>query len=360
MQVFQDKLGHFFTEKDYAPMGADLASINWSFENARYIVEAEDFVASVPGFMSLEELDNDLKDWGMVSRLWAPKHYVVSRILGEDWGHDNFSQILGLNLMHVDSSCTKTGGKVIKNVSGYDLAKLYIGSRSKLALIENCFLRLEKLASHKANLVLELNFQDNSFFSNKLIHFLVYLSQHNFDNTLLVDMQIKKELDYKFVLKLELSADQEMLELRVDNLKNKLNEFFVQNYKLDVLNLINVELKPYSKSYPSEANRIELHLANDQIRYFYLSLLESFNDISLDLKKSIINIKVDKLEEELERFRLKHAELELGPYFMNIYPVTYKTIDLEKKYNPYFNKTEEDILLAIKKQLDPRSLLNAV
>src|SRR5262249_33808661 len=43
--------------------------------------------------------------------------------------------LLGMAIMTVDGKRTKAGGRVVKNVTGYDLNKLYIGSLGTLAII---------------------------------------------------------------------------------------------------------------------------------------------------------------------------------------------------------------------------------
>ena len=43
--------------------------------------------------------------------------------------------IIGMKVVHADGRATRTGGRVVKNVSGYDLAKLYTGSLGSLAII---------------------------------------------------------------------------------------------------------------------------------------------------------------------------------------------------------------------------------
>src|SRR5262249_30086033 len=43
--------------------------------------------------------------------------------------------IIGMRVVHVDGRVSKTGGRVVKNVTGYGLAKLYTGSLRSLAII---------------------------------------------------------------------------------------------------------------------------------------------------------------------------------------------------------------------------------
>ncbi len=50
--------------------------------------------------------------------------------------------ILGLEVALPDGSRTRCGGRVVKNVTGFDLAKLYAGSRGTLGVIEGAWLRL--------------------------------------------------------------------------------------------------------------------------------------------------------------------------------------------------------------------------
>ncbi len=50
--------------------------------------------------------------------------------------------VLGLELVGADGAVSKCGGRVVKNVTGYDLAKLYTGSFGSLAVVSGAWLRL--------------------------------------------------------------------------------------------------------------------------------------------------------------------------------------------------------------------------
>lgn len=50
--------------------------------------------------------------------------------------------IIGMRVVDVDGRRSQTGGRVVKNVSGYDLAKLYIGSLGSLAVITEISFKL--------------------------------------------------------------------------------------------------------------------------------------------------------------------------------------------------------------------------
>jgi glycolate oxidase FAD binding subunit len=50
--------------------------------------------------------------------------------------------VLGLDVVLGSGERTRCGGRVVKNVTGYDLAKLYTGSFGSLGVIESAWLRL--------------------------------------------------------------------------------------------------------------------------------------------------------------------------------------------------------------------------
>jgi glycolate oxidase FAD binding subunit len=57
--------------------------------------------------------------------------------------------ILGITVVLGDGTVAKAGGKVIKNVAGYDLAKLFTGSYGTLGLIAEVVMRLHPLAANR-------------------------------------------------------------------------------------------------------------------------------------------------------------------------------------------------------------------
>ena len=63
--------------------------------------------------------------------------------------------VLGVTLVLADGTIANAGGKVVKNVAGYDLGKLVCGSRGTLALIVRVSLRLHPLPAAARTLVVE-------------------------------------------------------------------------------------------------------------------------------------------------------------------------------------------------------------
>lgn len=61
--------------------------------------------------------------------------------------------LLGLTVVNGEGVQTRSGGKVVKNVSGYDLHKLHVGALGSLGIIVEATFKVAPLARHKATLV---------------------------------------------------------------------------------------------------------------------------------------------------------------------------------------------------------------
>src|SRR5213082_3750683 len=61
--------------------------------------------------------------------------------------------VLGMTVALSDGTLARAGGKVIKNVAGYDLAKLYAGSFGTLGLIVEVVVRLHPRPTRTATVV---------------------------------------------------------------------------------------------------------------------------------------------------------------------------------------------------------------
>jgi len=104
--------------------------------------EPEDMVMIVQAGATLHEVDSLAQ--AHAQRLgpdpWPGRAATVGGAVAG--GRDGLSRssrwrdvVLGARVVHADGSLSKTGGKVVKNVAGYDLSKLYVGSRGTLAVL---------------------------------------------------------------------------------------------------------------------------------------------------------------------------------------------------------------------------------
>lgn len=386
MQVFKDNQGLIYTARDYASDLSSLEIVNLETQDFEYKIEHEDFVASVPGEYNLEDLDKDLTGFGLITNIYAPKHYSISRIIAEDWGHNLQTQILGLSLKHLDGQETKTGGKVIKNVSGYDLAKIYIGSANSFAIINGAYLRLEKLPEHMISL--ELSIQEEAraiYYKQELINFLHKISVIDFDYSFKPSISFSRGLKGLLLIKIDINAtSKELLDLKLKRLLQRLENYFKVNFTNIDLNLeesfyqaaekklsLSITRSTYAKTYPNEDLRIEFHLPLTEIYDFANNLMDlvvSLNIFSLaqEFKLKIYpkNSRIDLylpanlLKDWINALRLVKIKSLNQDYFANIFPVSNSTKSLEHKINLDLDNSEYKIISKLKELYDPYNVLN--
>jgi FAD/FMN-containing dehydrogenase len=127
----------------------DLATLNRLLEH-----KPEDMTATAEAGMTLAELQKHLALRGQ----WLPidpphaEQLTVGALLAADasgprrFGYGTIRDyVIGIKVVLADGSCITCGGKVVKNVAGYDLAKLFIGSRGSLGVIVEATFKLRPL-----------------------------------------------------------------------------------------------------------------------------------------------------------------------------------------------------------------------
>jgi glycolate oxidase FAD binding subunit len=98
--------------------------------------------------------DPEIPDWATVGGVLAADAWGASRLsLGAP---RDFT--IGLRVITGDGLATRAGGRVVKNVAGYDLCKLYVGSLGTLAVITEATFKVQPLpkATHQASYAFSL------------------------------------------------------------------------------------------------------------------------------------------------------------------------------------------------------------
>lgn len=68
--------------------------------------------------------------------------------------------VIGLRVVYPDGKVIRTGGKVVKNVAGYDMNKLFIGSMGTLGIISEVTLKLRPLPKQESLVLVEFQYKD--------------------------------------------------------------------------------------------------------------------------------------------------------------------------------------------------------
>jgi glycolate oxidase FAD binding subunit len=121
---------------------------------------AGDLTVSVQGGVRFDQLQHSLACAGQRLALDPPLPATLGGVLATgDAGplrHRYGSPrdlVLGMTVALSDGTLAKSGGTVIKNVAGYDLAKLFTGSFGTLGVIVSANLRLHPLPEHTVTVV---------------------------------------------------------------------------------------------------------------------------------------------------------------------------------------------------------------
>lgn len=80
--------------------------------------------------------------------------------------------VIGLRNVYPDGTVIRSGGKVVKNVAGYDMNKLFIGAMGTLGVVSEVTVKLRPLAKYESLILLsfpEGNFEEIRAFTKKLL-----------------------------------------------------------------------------------------------------------------------------------------------------------------------------------------------
>ena len=77
--------------------------------------------------------------------------------------------VIGLKLAHANGTESKSGGRVVKNVAGYDMNKLYVGSYGTLAVITEVIVKLRPLADCSSTMLITSKYRGPLFHLAKRI-----------------------------------------------------------------------------------------------------------------------------------------------------------------------------------------------
>ena len=124
--------------------------------------EPADMVASVQAGITLESFQAQLAKGGQTLPLDAPfpDKATVGGIIATNYTGPSRTAfggprdwLIGIRVVQADGRVTKAGGRVVKNVTGYDLNKLYTGSLGTLGIIVEANFKLAPLPHERVTLV---------------------------------------------------------------------------------------------------------------------------------------------------------------------------------------------------------------
>lgn len=111
--------------------------INSQLLNYSGIVEyyPEELVMSVKAGTSIAQIKNQLKNNNQALPFYTDDNNMSIGALYANGAQDISDNVLGVRIIDGRGEVLNFGGQVIKNVAGYDVARLLVGSKGKLAII---------------------------------------------------------------------------------------------------------------------------------------------------------------------------------------------------------------------------------
>ncbi len=124
--------------------------------------------------------------------------------------------VLGMHVVHTTGTVVKSGGKVVKNVAGYDLNKLYIGAFGTLGIITEVTLKLAPIPTRQA--ILSAQFQTIQDAVNTGLNVVSSQTLPTFVN-LLVNVPINKFHEEKPALVVGFAGDSDTVTWQLNSAK---------------------------------------------------------------------------------------------------------------------------------------------
>ena len=125
-----------------------------------------DLTATVQAGAPLDRVNRELsahQQWIPLDPAWGHTATIGGIVATNDSGPSRHRHgaprdlIIGVTLARTDGRLAKAGGIVVKNVAGYDLARLVTGSYGTLALIVNATFKLAPVASSSRTVIVSAN-----------------------------------------------------------------------------------------------------------------------------------------------------------------------------------------------------------
>lgn len=138
--------------------------LDFSQWNSKLEVDPDDLIAVVSPGVITADINKKANEYGLMYPPDPSSAHVstISGNLGENAGGSlglkygvTKDYVLGLEVVTADGKVIRTGGRTVKNVTGYDLTKLIVGSEGTLGIITEATLRLiPKPIATKTSMVL--------------------------------------------------------------------------------------------------------------------------------------------------------------------------------------------------------------
>ena len=147
--------------------------------------------------------------------------------------------VIGMTIVEADGTIVKTGGNVVKNVTGYEMSKLHIGGLGTLGIIAEVAFKISPLPHHETTILIPI---DKTKDLSQTTHYIFQsqitpLSIVSMDTSTFKFLNIKYELNSKYVLCVRLGGRKNEVQRMSADIK-KICQYTDDFIELDKSNVI--------------------------------------------------------------------------------------------------------------------------
>ena len=149
---------------------------------------------------------------------------AVSGPLKWHFGHPR-DTVIGMKVVQPDGSITKSGGQVVKNVSGYDMSRLHIGGMGSLGIILEASFKLTPIPMYEKTIIAAFDDVDSAMRASMRVFnsYVMPLSLTTFDASVASRIGVEgRSADYRLAVRL--GGRQRTLARQVDEIITLMNE----------------------------------------------------------------------------------------------------------------------------------------
>ena len=157
------------------PLGKYDIALDMSYMNDVISYNPADLTCTVQSGITLSALQNNLREYNQFLAIDAPEPNIATiggTLASSAPGYVRWNlghmrdTVIGMKVIMSNGIAAKTGGQVVKNVSGYDMARLHIGAFGSLGVIGEVSFKLTPISNKQGSMCVTFGkFEDAHIFS---------------------------------------------------------------------------------------------------------------------------------------------------------------------------------------------------
>ena len=339
-------------------------AVDLNFLPKDIIYEPDDMTLITSSNVTISEIENELtkKHQRLPFKISNPSTATIGGSVASDAEGTLLScngsirdWIIGMKNISGEGTITKSGGKVVKNVTGYDVHKLHVGAYGSLGIIIECGIKLQPLPENTEILAIEFENFNTAYETALELYDLQFVLET-------INIHNKLSSNNNFYIYLQLAGSKTDVLRKIDEIYKSIKH--IHNIKTDLFSVNSNEVKNFNESKKIGDLKIKISTLPSRLRYiidFIINLSRSksikmefysdfsfgniyfdFFDCNLTDSKEILNLIKSKLKFNVDSMTIQNCAHEIK-----------KDIDIF-----FLPSAKKPLMEKIKLQYDPNNIMN--